>query len=83
MLVAKHGTQWAVIQRQDQICPASHGGPQLTGRTQVNMKDRARTIKQKLVRYDHLDFSLVVQFANNIDHRSGLPLPLNFDRVTG
>ncbi|KAJ5886683.1 uncharacterized protein N7473_009357 [Penicillium subrubescens] len=64
MLVAKHGTQWAVIQRQDQICPASHGGPQLTGRTQVNMKDRARTIKQKLV-------------------RSGLPLPLNFDRVTG
>lgn len=58
MLVAKHGTQWAVIQRQDQICPASDGGPQLTGRTQVNMKDRARTIKKKLVRYDHLDFSL-------------------------
>lgn len=50
MLVAKHGTQWAVIQRQDQICPATDGGPQLTGRTQVNMKDRARTIKKKLVR---------------------------------
>jgi hypothetical protein len=57
MLVAKHGTQWAVIQRQDQICPASDGGPQLTGRTQVNMKDRARTIKKKLIRYDHLDFT--------------------------
>jgi hypothetical protein len=83
MLIAKHGTQWAVIQRQDQICPASEGGPQLTGRTQVNMKDRARNIKQKHIRYEHLDFSLVVEFANNIDDRSGLPLPPNFDRVTG
>jgi hypothetical protein len=51
MLVARYGTQWAVIQRQDQICPEVNGGPRLTGRTQVNMKDRARNIKQKLIRY--------------------------------
>jgi hypothetical protein len=51
MLIARHGTQWAVIQRQDQICPAVDGGPKLTGRTQVNMKDRARNIKQKYKRY--------------------------------
>lgn len=51
MLVARYGTQWAVIQRQDQICPEINGGPQLTDRTQVNMKDRARNIKQKLIRY--------------------------------
>ncbi|OOQ85105.1 hypothetical protein PEBR_31406 [Penicillium brasilianum] len=50
MLIARHGTQWAVIQRQDQICPAVDGGPKLTGRTQVNMKDRARNIKQKYKR---------------------------------
>ncbi|KAJ5153219.1 uncharacterized protein N7482_009697 [Penicillium canariense] len=51
MLVGVHATQWAVIERQDQICPASNGGPKLGGRTQVDMKDRARTLKRKYVRY--------------------------------
>ncbi|KAI2786458.1 hypothetical protein POX_g08844 [Penicillium oxalicum] len=64
MLVARYGTQWAVIQRQDQICPASEGGSKLGNRTQVNMKDRARTLKKYYI-------------------RCGLPLPLNFDHVTG
>lgn len=83
MLVARHGTQWAAIQRQDSICPASDGGPQLTGRTQVNMKDRARNIKQKYLRYYYPDCSLAMILANIVTNRSGLPLPLNFDRVTG
>lgn len=66
MLIARHGTQWATIQRQDQICPSADGGPQLTGRTQVNMKDRARNIKQKYKRYQYRDSLLIVHVTNAI-----------------
>ncbi|KAJ5377496.1 uncharacterized protein N7496_004905 [Penicillium cataractarum] len=66
MLIARHGTQWATIQRQDQICPTTDGGPQLSGRTQVNMKDRARTIKQKYKRYIHQDSLPIVHVTNII-----------------
>lgn len=83
MLVARHGTQWAEIKRQDAICPAEDGGPQLTGRTQVNMKDRARNIKQKHIRYYPGNSLLVMEFANAVVTRSGLPLPLGFANVTG
>ncbi|KAF7718730.1 Myb-like DNA-binding domain-containing protein [Penicillium ucsense] len=50
MLMATYGTQWATIERQDQICPPCDGGPKLERRTQVNMKDRARTLKLKYIR---------------------------------
>lgn len=83
MLVARHGTHWAEIQRQDAICPAEDGGPQLTGRTPVNMKDRARNIKQKHIRYYPGNSLLVMEFANAVVTRSGLPLPLGFANVTG
>ncbi|OQE29723.1 hypothetical protein PENSTE_c002G05210 [Penicillium steckii] len=45
-LVGRYGTRWAEIKAQDDICPRSDGGPKLQGRTQVNLKDRARNIKK-------------------------------------
>lgn len=83
MLVARHGTQWAEIQRQDAICPAEDGGPQLTGRTQVNMKDRARNIKRKHIGYYPGNSLLSMEFANAVVTRNGLPLPVGFASVTG
>lgn len=50
MLMAKYGTGWAEIKRQDSVCPESNGGPLLTNRTQVNLKDKARTIRAKCER---------------------------------
>ena len=44
LLVKRFGTEWAKIKRQDDLCPASEGGPKLSGRSQVQLKDRARTI---------------------------------------
>lgn len=45
-LVGEFGTAWAKILREDALCPDSRGGPMFTGRTQVNLKDRARNIRR-------------------------------------
>ncbi|KAJ5396507.1 hypothetical protein N7509_004620 [Penicillium cosmopolitanum] len=45
-LIGRHGSAWAQIKAQDDICPRSEGGPKLQGRTQVNLKDRARNLKR-------------------------------------
>ena len=45
-LVGEFGTAWAKILREDSLCPDSRGGPMFTGRTQVNLKDRARNIRR-------------------------------------
>ncbi|KAJ5198125.1 MYB DNA-binding domain protein [Penicillium cinerascens] len=45
-LVGEFGTSWSKILREDGLCPDSHGGPMFTGRTQVNLKDRARNIRR-------------------------------------
>lgn len=50
MLMARHGTAWAEIKRQDDLCPSQDGGPMLTKRTQVNLKDKARNLKEKFLR---------------------------------
>lgn len=52
LLIGRHGTSWAEIKLQDDICPRADGGPKLQGRTQVNLKDRARNIKRGYVRYE-------------------------------
>ncbi|KAJ5692333.1 MYB DNA-binding domain protein [Penicillium macrosclerotiorum] len=49
-LATRHGTGWAAIKRADDICPESEGGPLLTHRTQVNLKDKARTIVNRCIR---------------------------------
>lgn len=51
LLVGRYGTRWAEIKAQDDICPRSDGGPKLQGRTQVNLKDRARNIKKAHEKY--------------------------------
>lgn len=50
MLMARHGTAWAEIKRQDDLCPTQDGGPMLTKRSQVNLKDKARNLKEKFLR---------------------------------
>lgn len=50
MLMARHGTSWAEIKRQDDLCPEQDGGPLLTKRSQVNLKDKARNLKEKFLR---------------------------------
>lgn len=50
MLMARHGTAWAEIKRQDELCPRQDGGPMLTKRSQVNLKDKARNLKEKFLR---------------------------------
>jgi hypothetical protein len=47
MLMAIHGPQWSLIEKEDAICPASEGGPKLEARSQVNLKDRARNLRKK------------------------------------
>ncbi|KAJ5114784.1 hypothetical protein NUU61_000543 [Penicillium alfredii] len=49
-LIESHGTKWAQIKREDELCPPSDGGPKLHYRTQVNLKDRARNLKIKFLR---------------------------------
>ncbi|BDD63410.1 hypothetical protein MAP00_008304 [Monascus purpureus] len=44
LLIEKFGVQWARIKRQDDLCPASDGGPKLSDRSQVQLKDRARNL---------------------------------------
>ncbi|KAJ5111076.1 hypothetical protein N7532_001611 [Penicillium argentinense] len=49
-LVTRSGPRWADIKRIDAVCPRSDGGPLLTHRTQVQLKDKARNIKKKYIR---------------------------------
>ncbi|KAJ5124170.1 uncharacterized protein N7515_007995 [Penicillium bovifimosum] len=44
------GPSWATIKKQDGACPPADGGPLLESRSQVNCKDRARTLKRKYLR---------------------------------
>jgi hypothetical protein len=53
-LVGKFGPAWSKIKREDDLWPEDNGGPQLTERNQVQLKDRARNIlieSYKLVTY--------------------------------
>lgn len=50
-LVGKHGPSWAKIKREDELWPDNDGGPQLTRRDQVQLKDRARNIVMEYYRF--------------------------------
>lgn len=43
-------TRWVDMKRKDDLWPESDGGPKLSRRTQMNLKDRARTLRRKLER---------------------------------
>jgi hypothetical protein len=43
-LAEEHGCSWATIKREDEVWPEEDGGPQLSDRNQVQLKDRARNI---------------------------------------
>jgi hypothetical protein len=45
-LVGLYSTRWADIKRHDELWPEDEGGPLLLGRSQVNLKDRARNIRR-------------------------------------
>ncbi|KAJ6087290.1 hypothetical protein N7467_006204 [Penicillium canescens] len=49
-LMAKFGSSYAKIQKHDNLCPATAGGPRLESRSQVNLKDRARNLRRKFTR---------------------------------
>jgi hypothetical protein len=49
-LVGQHGPSWAKIKREDELWPENDGGPQLTRRDQVQLKDRARNIVMEYYR---------------------------------
>jgi hypothetical protein len=46
-MIALYGTQWARILREDNVHP---DGPMLQGRTQVQLKDKARNIKLDMLK---------------------------------
>jgi hypothetical protein len=45
-LVGLFSTKWADIKRHDELWPEDEGGPLLLGRSQINLKDRARNIRR-------------------------------------
>ncbi|KAJ5766814.1 uncharacterized protein N7511_004430 [Penicillium nucicola] len=49
-LMALFGTSFSKIEKEDSVCPARDGGPKLQGRSQVNLKDRARNLRRKYER---------------------------------
>lgn len=49
-LMAKFGSSYSKIQKHDNLCPATAGGPRLESRSQVNLKDRARNLRRKFTR---------------------------------
>lgn len=49
-LAEKHGCSWAAIKRHDEIWPEEDGGPKLSDRNQVQLKDRARNIVMRLLK---------------------------------
>lgn len=49
-LMAKFGSSYSQIQKHDNLCPATAGGPKLESRSQVNLKDRARNLRRKFTR---------------------------------
>jgi hypothetical protein len=51
--MAVHGTSWATIIKEDSICPESDGGPvfALRQRSQIDIKDRARVLKRRMMKY--------------------------------
>ncbi|KAJ5769098.1 hypothetical protein N7520_003657 [Penicillium odoratum] len=50
--VAVHGTSWSTIIKEDKLCPDRDGGPVLLQRqrSQVDIKDRARVLKRKMMK---------------------------------
>lgn len=58
-LMSMFGTSYATIKKHDSMVPVSAGGPCLEGRSQVQCKDRARTIKKKLLRYGLADCTAI------------------------
>ncbi|CAG7955021.1 unnamed protein product [Penicillium salamii] len=61
-LMSMFGTSYATIKKHDSAVPVSSGGPCLEGRSQVQCKDRARTIKKKLLR----DNQPIPEYLKNI-----------------
>ncbi|KAJ5357748.1 hypothetical protein N7541_004906 [Penicillium brevicompactum] len=49
-LMATFGLRYAVIKKEDNAFPPDAGGPRLANRNQVQLKDRARTLKRKYIR---------------------------------
>lgn len=49
-LVGRHGISWAQIKREDDLWPTYRGGPKLQGRTQIQLKDKARNIVNECIR---------------------------------
>lgn len=51
--IAIHGNSWATILKEDSLCPESDGGPVFTlrQRSQVDIKDRARVLKRRMLKY--------------------------------
>ena len=61
MLIERWGPAWATIESQDALCPPAEGGPKFQPRQnlQVKLKDRARNLKKKYIRYEYARFSVI------------------------
>ena len=83
-LISIFGPQWARIKRQDDLCPSSEGGPKLTQRSQVQLKDRARNM---VLSYLRLVLRPCTGYPNPClptpnDCRSGEDIPPKFNEIT-
>lgn len=79
--IAEYGAKWSLIEEKDGNRSRAVGGERLGGRNQGQLKDRARNLRNKLLRYVLL---LVLRDEANCN-REGMPwhgLPRNFDHIT-